>query len=234
MREVCGISFKELGEATRAALEEHALPDDGVTFDLPSAGDFRATSDKGYSARASADILNHEWPMSHPLTIVVFAPGDGTGDESTFNLHDIDTGEYPHQTQVLPRSKERTDAEIAIPLFSVRIDNTQPSPVLHAGNLDLLTVKEGENALKRFGVIGQQRPTYQDIMAGLDFASPNATYTVGSNLKGGDSTNYAARFGDPHAVYNPHPGDIQVVAFVPVFTGISRINLQNTFQPSHP
>jgi hypothetical protein len=186
--------------------EQVAGSGEAVAFDLEGAVKLQRTprSEKPNSAR-SATPVRHLGEVAGQLYVIVFAPGDGTGDENTHSLDTMYTGRYPYHSKVVPRDKGAAHSEMHLTLASFGIDNPNADPVLFAGNQQLLGLR-GRNIVQ-LGVLGQPTASFQSAMAGEYHPDATTTLTVGYDALGG-------RFGDPHAVYNAHPEMLQVCGFI--------------------
>jgi hypothetical protein len=206
---VSGIPLADFQDPIRAALQRYVERTYGhVGFDLDAAVDLRRTpkSEKPNSAR-SASTVRYFGKEAGQLHVLVFAPGDGTGDENTYKLHTLDTDVWPHEAKVVPRDKSLVNTEAHLTLASFRADEPNTDPVMFAGNQKLLGLRGGRVVL--LGELGQFTPHFQTAMASEHPVQPEVIYTTGYNDSG-------ERFGDPHAVYNAHPEAVQVCGFIAV------------------
>lgn len=210
-----GISEKqlaELQEPTRTALWRFSDHTDGrVSFANNEAVRFVRTPEKPNTARTQTTVKFEGRPVGDMFTIV-FAGHDGTGDQNTYKLTDVDTGVYPQDAKIIPRSKAATGVEGHLALVSAFEDGT---PALLAGNLALLGF--GDDRLSRITELTRLGQPISDFTQSLQGERaqevPITTLTTGNRgvIETGNLT--GERFGDPHAVYNPHEV-IQVAAFV--------------------
>lgn len=143
----------------------------------------------------------------------------GTGDESHQKLDDMDTGLYPNATKVVGRNKALTHSETHLTILSRQLEDADAEPIVYAGNLDLLDGRFGK--VKKLADLGQGQADYEAISQGDAEAKPTSTLTVGYrgalNWKEGAGmwSYWRQRFGEVHAVYNPHE-DLQVCGFIGV------------------
>lgn len=213
--EVVGVPVASLEETIRFGLQGYSEVSGGkVEFDLDAACKLELTPDKPNSAR-SATSVKYLGEAAATLYVIAFAPGDGTGDESHQKLADTDTGEYPRATKVIGRNKYLTHSETHLTLLSRQVEDADAEPIVFAGNLDLLDGRFGK--VKKLADLGQEN--YQSVMEGNSFALPRATLTVGykgalkSDEGDGMWSYWRQRFGEVHAVYNPHE-ELQVCGFI--------------------
>lgn len=151
------------------------------------------------------------------LTVIAFAPGDGTGDTGTYPLHSIDTAEFPHKSKIIPRSKVAVHTEGHLAIATWPIDEPQAYPALFAGNQLLLGLHRQRVITE--GGLGQHRTHFQALLAGGELGVPTATYTVGYDREG-------ERYADPHSVYNPHPEALQVCGFLAIAPEAAELHQQ--------
>jgi hypothetical protein len=118
-----------------------------VEFELEKAAELEPRDDKPYYARSESTV-RHMGEQAATLAVIAFAPYEGTGDESTHNVLDIDPGDhYPaYDSRIVPRSKDVFHTEVYLPLsagFS-EYPGLYPhgDPVLFAGSLSLLGFKK--------------------------------------------------------------------------------------------
>lgn len=227
MSDVRGVPLSKLEDPIREALQGWAeYAEETVSFDIDSAARLELTPTKPNSARSVSKIQFLGQTVGD-LYVIVFAPGDGSGDEKTFKLPDIaQTGPYPREARVVPRSKAAIHTEAHLTIASQQLDSPNSDPVLFAGSLDLITLKNSPegNILYKLGSLGFSSDGFEEHVGDENvYWSRSATATVGyrdltdtlglqHNLL---SFNTASdeRFGDPHAVYNATP-HLQVCAFL--------------------
>jgi len=183
------------------------LSNGAVVFDRHAAVDLQLTPDKPNSARSTSDV-KHRGEVVGKLVVIVFAPGDGSGDESTFRLTDITKfNGYPKEPKIVPRAKRGIHSEIHLTLASHDLGRHDNEPTLYAGNLDLVGFGRSEE-LRLLGELGQGRGRFTEICVIGTSAKPTATLTVGH------WAHSDFRFGDPHSVYNALPKDMQICGFL--------------------
>ena len=208
--EVSGVSLPSLEETIRYGLQGYSDVSEGtVEFDLDTACQLELTPDKPNSAR-SATTVKYLGEAAATMYVIAFAPEDGTGDNS-LELGGIPRNGYPETDQVLPRSKRAMHSEAHLTLLSCELEDPNAEPIPFAGNLDLIT--DGFSRLRKLAELGQSN--YREVIDGEAEASPTSTLTVGYHANIDLLSFSSKRFGDPHAVYNPHE-ELQVCAFIGV------------------
>ncbi len=215
--EVVGVPISSLEETIRFGLQGYSdLSEGTVEFDLYTASKLELTPDKPNSAR-SATTVKLLGEAVATLYVIAFAPGDGTGDESHQKLEDTDTGDYPRATKVVGRNKVSTHSETHLTILARQVEDTDAEPIAFAGNLDLLSGSFGK--VNKLAELGQEN--YESVIEGKSFALPRSTLTVGYKgaltWKEGDGlwSYWRQRFGEVHAVYNPHK-ELQVCGFISI------------------
>lgn len=211
---VAGISLTDFEDPIRVSLQNYSDMTDGkVVFDLEEAFKLRLTPDEPYSA-GNVTPVKHLGDVAATLQVIAFAPKDGTGGEETYKLSDIDTGEFPPAAKIVPRPKANVHSEGHLTIASSAIDAPNNDPAMFAGNLDLLGL--AGNTVTALADLGQNRHTILDCYTRRPQpASPRATLTVG--YRGAlEGLNRSERFADPHAVYNPWRGLVQVCGFIAI------------------
>lgn len=220
-----GVSLNELRAPIGRALDAFSKEsyfftgDWGVDFDLRKAVDLTPTDgDKAYTTRSDSDVT-FLGRTAGKLVVIAFAPGEGTGDESLHTLDTIEGDHYPRKRAVLPRSKAAVDTEVLLPLVSFDLGAESGRPNVLGGNFDLLVFDHLARTVVKAAELGHTR---QDLFD----ADPGDTLTVAASLTTGrlgeidqDNTSLyghrnGERFGDPHAIYNPHPQLVQVAGFI--------------------
>ncbi len=183
-----------LEEALRGYERIHA-----ITFG--SFQDLEPTPDKPYTAKTVVPVRCADTSAGE-MTVVVFMGGDGTGNQTTYRLHEVTVSpELQHIKQrdrIIPRSKNGVVAEGYFPLFSQRSDDATFFPF--AGSLEELTLDDSKRIVRAW-TLG--RGCYAHL------GGPLAHFTLGTDA-------YGKRFGDPHAIYNEHHGSVQVAGFLPI------------------
>lgn len=217
-KEVVGVPVASLEETIRYSLQGYSDVSEGtVEFDLDTASRLELTPDKPNSAR-SATTVQYLGEAVATLYVIAFAPEDGTGDESYQKLEKIDTGNYPHAAKVVGRSKATTHSEAHLTLLTRQIEDADAEPIVFAGNLDLLDGRFGK--VKKLADLGQDQEGYGATLQGESQAVPTSTLTVGYHSaldwqedSGAMWSYWRQRFGEVHAVYNPHK-ELQVCGFI--------------------
>ncbi len=167
---------------------------------------------KAYTARTTIPI-NYKGAKKGDLQIILFKPGDGTGNEDYFTNQDLiipnDLAFRDKPERVFPRYKEGVLVEVLFPLFSIYSNS------IHINNICLeeLTIKyeDGTKTIKRMPHLGSNPEMYkQDLRNGVQSRPPFIQMTVG-HMRSGE------RFGDPHAIYCPKEFvALQVVGFLAI------------------
>lgn len=187
-----------------------AVSEGALSFDLERAQKLEVTSDKPNSARSATDV-EYLGETAGKLFVIAFEPGDGTGDESGYNLKDlyVDVRDA-RNTKRVPRNKTGIHSEAHLTVVSHKIDEPNSDPVFFQGKFDLLGL-DGK-FIKKIGNLGQAAISTTEIAA-----LPTVTYTVGYRD--------GRRFGDPHAVFSSREDAVQVAAF---------LALSDDFYQKHP
>ncbi len=171
-------------------------------------GDFVLTPDKPNTARTVVPVLCDEQKVGD-LYVILFRPGDGTGDEGTFKTGDLIVPDrFCYKTKpsrVFPRSKQGVECEGYFPLFSMR----DRICFLYAGSLDLLSPLNG--VVIKECTLGLGALNYQKVLCEGKPVTPRIELTTGT-VKG------RYRFGDPHAIHYgvETAGVVQVAGFLSV------------------
>ena len=178
----------------------------GINFpDLEEAAKLKRIPGKPYSARAGAKV-HYGKKVVGDLVVVAFAPGEGSGDESSYKADDLDFDEYPAVPQIIPRSKEGVVAETHLTLVSA-LAGEKDSIYPGFGNLSLMGLM-GDRIVK-LAELGQEVPS-GEMPENPDL---RATMTVGRHELLEDGVRSGDRFGDPHAIYNDWSNMVQICAF---------------------
>lgn len=179
----------------KAALQAYSgISDERVTFDTDTASHLVLTPDKPNSAR-SVSVVKHLGVEVAKLFVIAFKNEDGTGDESAFKLDDSMLSVfYPLVPRVVPRSKAGVHSEAHLTIASFFPNLPEEDPLLFAGHLDLVGLKNGR--LARNGILGQNLHDFTQATIRERVTEPTVTYTTGYHENGGQ------RFGDPHSVFN--------------------------------
>src|SRR5262245_9567092 len=104
--EILGVPLVTFAGPIEAALTKYSdiaaeAEADGVAFDIDTAMNLSLTPDKPYSA-LSASPMRYCGEIAGTLYVIAFKPGDGTGDENSYELRDLDVGGYPNQAAIVP------------------------------------------------------------------------------------------------------------------------------------
>jgi len=154
----------------------------------------RLTYDKAYTARADIPVYYCDTNIGN-MAIIVFQPGDGTGDKSRYHLEDlVIPEEYRFQEKgerVLPRDKKNIYVEIAFPLCTIR--NSKIFPYLMS--LEQLTIDNPQRprTIKKAWYLGMQIQEYLNII----YANIRGTPFIQLTTWKEDGKQH----GDPHAIY---------------------------------
>ncbi len=171
--------------------------------------DFTVTPDKPNYARTVVQV-HHAGNPAGNMYVIVFLPGDGTGDESTYKKEEVSIPQlFFHQdkgSRVIPRAKKGVICEGFFPLLSQKADGC-----IHpfAVSLEELTLDD-QNTVVPAWTLGLKAEPYLTALQENREVPPTTYFTVGSNSVG-------RRFGDPHSVYHrPHGQIIQVAGFLAI------------------
>lgn len=169
------------------------------------------TPEKPNSGRTVVEV-NYEGSKAGDMCVILFRPGDGTGDDKTYKLHDLEIPEYlrfiDKPERVLPR-KKTCAMEVFFPFFSViQLPYGDEIPTLAFGNvvsLEELTVDAASKKIVKMRDLGESPETYRNKIGQV---TPHISLTTGYLANG-------TRFGDPHSIF--HRQDVksmQVVGFL--------------------
>lgn len=209
MSEISGVKLDDLQEPIRQALSAYEEESDGLEFDLETAGILTATPDKPNSAR-SRSAVHFKRKNIGDLYVIAFKPGDGTGDEKTHSLEGLITpAGLPKEAKIVPRSKAGIAEEAHLALFRHRLEDVHADPELFGGTFDLISL--AGNLIYKAGELGHPIEVAESEM------TPTTTYTVGTRAHNTQIDWAGERFGDPHAVYSPHEGLLQVAGFLAIY-----------------
>ncbi len=170
---------------------------------------FVFTPEKGYTARTIVPVIADGERISD-LYVLLFKPGDGTGDESTFKLGDMNTknvkkleSDDPLGKEVVPR-KKYCPTEVFFPFGSASSERMNDGVV----SLEVLTLN-GNNYVEKEFVLGLDCQPFLRSLREKPI-DPYIQFTTG--YRPADKV----RFGDPHAVYFPKViwGVVQMVGFL--------------------
>lgn len=193
------------------------LRDAGYGFDLFEG--FTETPDKPYSAKSEISIETYDdrgmfvGNIYSRLVLVVFEPGDGTGDESLIAQEKAKfSPKINGEAKYLPRSKEAIHSEAHL---TIAAKTFEESVIPFAGSLDLSGLNNNGQVEYVHG-IGQKSQDFVGITHGLEKAKPTATLTTGYSSGIHNPNNPGERFGDPHAVVNEWHEVTQVAGFIAV------------------
>ena len=210
-KEVAGIDLRTLEMPIHDALEMfQEISNQRIVFDLDNAPTLELTPDKPNSARSTTEV-SHRGETIGKMSVIAFAPYDGTGDESAYSVHDVTSAPryvLPISPKIVPRSKTGIYSEIHLPLTGQFTALPDRDPVLFAGHLDVLGF-DNRYRLITIGRLGQGLTDFVNALESGSPATPTARLTTGYDRRG-------ERFGDPHSVYNGSPVALQVCAFLAI------------------
>ncbi len=154
---------------------------------------------KAYAARTIIPV-NYGGMKKGDLYVLLFKPGDGTGNEDYFTKDDLvipsELVFRDRPERVFPRFKEGILVEAFLPFFSIYNNSLYINHVC----LEELIVddKDGSKSVVNFGYLGSSPEDYRkNLRNGTQSLShPFVQMTVGS-------TRFGERFGDPNAIYCP-------------------------------
>ena len=217
INEIAGIPVNVFEEPIFEALDKFAgRTHQKIFFDGINEGIklVLAPEDVPYSARADIKVehkIDGRITEAGNLAIIAFAPGDGTGDELTYSLSDIDTGSYPREAKVVPTSKVGVNSEVHLPISSHVAHHPLMGWVIHSNNLHVLEFRPNKpHRLAKIGELGYSPEIFNARQGWFSYA----TFTTGHyNLLGNHSVN-GERFGDPQAIYNPWDRYVQIAGFL--------------------
>lgn len=195
-----GVPLTRLEEPIGQALRTYQeIFDNGLVLDSASATKLQLTPEKSNSARSVSDLAFMGEKIGS-LYVIVFKPGEGTGDESGYRLSDLQVdAPYPNKTLIIPRNKTGVHHEAHLTIARHTIEDVHAEPEIFAGTFDLIGL-DGKKVVK-IGQLGQKLDDQLRL--------PVATFTVGYDKN-------EKRFGDPHAVYSGISDAIQICAFLAI------------------
>lgn len=198
--ELCGVPLDRFEGPIQHALRRYQeISADRLKFDNVSASRLELTPEKPNSARSAVSVKYMEENVG-TLYVIAFKPQDGTGDEKTHQLVELETRPYPHLPKVVPRAKTGVYAEGHLTVVTHKIEDAHAEPMLFDGSFDLLGLQR--NKVLKIGTLGQNDNS-------RDGFKPVATLTTGYDAA-------KTRFSDPHAVFSMLPDRIQICAFLAI------------------
>ena len=216
-----GVPVDRFRDPIQHALKRYQEKSSGnLGFDIIPASNLTLTPEKPNSAR-SATPAQYKGKEVGTLYIIAFKPQDGTGDEKTHKLADLDVDTpYPRITSVVPRSKAGVHSEGHLTIVTHKIEDVHAEPVLFDGSYDLLGLEK--TRVLKIGTLGQ--PNLQTA-----YLEPTATLTTGYDRE-------SRRFADPHAVFSMLPDRIQVCAFLAISDAVNQeyANILKSLNPQFP
>ncbi|HSX30241.1 MAG TPA: hypothetical protein VLE73_06820 [Candidatus Saccharimonadales bacterium] len=206
--EIAGIPLKAMDGPIWQGLQAFTHRSDGIVdFVLGASNFLQLTPDESYSAHGNAHVLYWGQEVGS-LSIVAFAPGDGTGKPGSLGQDPtLRHGNYPYDSGVVPQDKSHLHTEVSFALASFAIGKPD-RPHINAGNLDVIhTLSYGPYGhLSKLGEIGQHRADFQRTMYDNSReGEPQPRFT----LNGAD----AHLSGRSSAIYNAHPRVVQIFGF---------------------
>ena len=217
--EVSGIPLSEFRDPIHVALTEYAEQADGLySFDFYNAPKLGFVPGK-LTARSQTDVMRLDEKVAD-LFVIAFAPRDGTGDDKTYTLDQLDMGQFPNDKKYIPRSKAATHSEAHLTIASKKIE-TSDDPRLFAGHLSIIGLVGRDNDLvSEVGYVGQGVQSFTTSLShGIKRGYPTRpTTTLTTGYKYGliDPVNSGERFGDPHAIVNRVEYAVQVAGFIAI------------------
>ena len=178
------------------------------------------------------------------MSAIVFARGDGTGDDKTFKLEDITIPEeYIHDTKpqrVIPRAKTGIVWEGFFPLFSVT-PNKQKI-MMYTAALNELGLDEN-NTLGKLGQLGLSGEWFERLIENMDDYS-KLEFIPRPEIYSTTYTRFIddERVGDPHSIYyNKDTKDaLQVGGFLavtnsrhPFLDCLEKLNTETRYRKIH-
>jgi hypothetical protein len=217
-KEIMGIPLEVYASQVISALNDIEANSDGrlVFEDISQAADLDLTPEAPYSAKKSTQV-RHLGETVGSFVVIVFSPEDGTGNDSTFSLNEVEISRpYHRRTSVLPRSKAAVHTEIHVPISSHVVDSPNMDPGYLCGNLDVLGFKpDNPRLVAKVGELGQHNSIFLKSK-GIGCTPANKATVGFRNIETGELALSGARFGDPHAIYNPWLDRVQVCGFLAV------------------
>ena len=186
-KEVAGVPLKVFKDPILAALERYAALTDGrISFnpkELRAATNLGLTSDKPNSARSTLAV-HHLGEVAGTLVVIAFAPHDGTGDEKTHRLSELNVSRrplWPYGPKTVPRSKAGIHSEAHLTIATIGSERPQATPDMYSGNLDVLGLVDG-NRIEHVADVGHEALRFmamaQGIVGELHRKSPTRPDTV--------------------------------------------------------
>ena len=184
-----------------------------------SFGDFAdiyLTPDKSNSARTIIPV-NYKGTKLADMCAIVFAKGDGTGDDKTFKLEDVTIPEYYRHDikseRIIPRSKTGIRWEGFFPFFTL---NEQERISKYLTHLKVLGVTRGQDKeIITIGQLGSVSEKEFDYRLNHNLVRDEKPAIYLTKYKKGTE-----KIGDPHAVYSPNwiAKNIQMGGFLSITT----------------
>lgn len=198
------IDFPTIESTLSHALLTYEQANEGLGFHVHDG--FVRTPEKSYYAKTVVPVSYYREHVGE-MHILIFAPKDGTGDENSYALNQIDIpsdlrfGEKP--ARVIPRDKTGILCEGFFPICSIDEEGTVLSFV---NSLQLLTL-EGTKLIVG-GRLGIAHCQFIRSLISKVSPFPEVTMTV--------ATIEEKRLYDPHAVFNPYRCYVQVGGFLAI------------------
>jgi hypothetical protein len=216
-REVCGVPLDDFSDYIRVALASYASKTDGhYGFDIDNAAHLDYVTGK-LTARSQTDVMRGDEKVAD-LFVIAFAPEDGTGDNNTYTLDQLNMGCFPDDKKYFPRSKSAVHSEVHLTIAAKKTE-TMNDPVLFAGHLSVLGLID-TNSVAEVGYVGQESHSFaRSLVQGIGEdreVRPMATLTTGYERGLYSTFDPGERFGDPHAILNRVQYAIQVAGFIAI------------------
>lgn len=207
MSEIAGVPLERFEDPIRWGLSAYRdCTDNALGLDLDGACQLQLTPDGPNSARSRTTAC-FERDRVGDLYVIAFKPSDGTGDENTHHLADLEVADgLPKKPKVVPRSKQAAAAEALLTLSQHLIDSPHADPILFGGQFNMLGLRPGERKRHRIQTVAQLG---QSAVGPNQVLGPCSTFTTGYNR-------YKRRFGDPHSIFSLPSTVVQVCAFLAV------------------
>ncbi len=168
---------------------------------------------KSYRAKTIVPVINGGGAVRTEIVVLALAPGDATGNTSTYSLDQVSIPERLRFTEraerVLPRTK--TGIEGFIPFFTVTEERVHP----YLASLEVLTVDGAEHPMiVNGGRLGLPPANYEILRLAQRNGEPLQPRLQLTTWPGEDGRQQ----GSPHASYHHEafPAAIQVVGFLAV------------------
>ena len=181
------------------------------------------TPDKSYTAKTVVPVISPN-NQEAEMYVIAFSKGDGTGNNSSYHVDEIEIEGKLHfrknQERVIPRSKKGIAMEAFFPFFSVHeifVPNSISRNIVCLEEI-MFRNQEGSNlpTLVSQAILGHNWNKYGAL--GTE-AGPQFIYLTTGYKRNGK------RFGDPHSIYyhTDQEDALQVVGFLPITNKDSKL-----------